>query len=137
MKGTDTLTWLLVTLGFSFLSHLEDHLVPSFLQVPSVGLRVVPVLLPLLQPGPPPSLWQQLRSWTYPRARCSWPVTEAGSGQGSSRCTPSICPQLYAAVLGAVARGRACWSCSAPHKHDGQLEPGIRENIFLSQSCGQ
>lgn len=29
LKGTDTPTWLLVTLGFSFLSYPEDPSVPS------------------------------------------------------------------------------------------------------------
>lgn len=130
-KGTDTLTWLLVTLGFSFPSHLEDHLVSSSLRVPSVGY---PCFSPHCSQGHPPSLPQQLWSQTYPRAGCSWPGTEAGSGQGSSRHSLSICPQLYAVTLGAMAKGWACWSCSATHKHNRQPEPGIRENTLFTKA---
>lgn len=89
--GETTLTQLLLTLGFSFSSHLDDHLGPSSSQVPSVGVRGDPVPPPALQPGAPQTVVTS-SALAYPGAGSSWPGTAAGAGQGSSYHSPSICP---------------------------------------------
>lgn len=125
-KGTDTLTWSLVTLGFSVPPRLEDHLVHSSLQVPSAGLRIVPMLLPHCSQGHPAVAAPEL-DLPWSRAQLARDSSRLRAGL-IPRC-PVHRPPLYALTLGVVAGGQACQSCSIARKQDVQPEPGIRENI--------
>lgn len=81
-------------------------------------------------PASPPAAARDIPQ-TYHGAGYRWPGTEAGSGQGSSRCALSICPRLYAAMLCAVVTGWERQGCSATRKHHRQPEPLSAESVFF------
>jgi len=135
--GISTLTCLLATLGFSFPSHLEDRSVPSSLQVPSVGLGVVLVF--------PPPHCRQGHPWPaaaapeqdLPRSRVQLARDRSRLRAGLIPPHPVHLPPARHCHAGCCSERTGVRSCSATRKHDGELEPEIREQTVFSRSCGR
>lgn len=124
---TKPLTQLLLTLGFSFSSHLDGHLGPSSSEVPSVGLRGVPVLPPALQPPPAPNCGDSF-STGLPWSREQLARDSSRSRTGLILPQPIHLPH-YAAMPGATGRD-GCWSCSATCRHDELLGPALKTGYY-------